>query len=407
LLAIYVNEKEVSFIEEKQEGILIFDRTPLYAESGGQTGDTGLGKSDALFFKIENTRKADTGAFLHLAQMKKGTLTVGDKVYLTVDRKRRKNIAVHHSMTHLLHSALREVLGLHVKQAGSYVGPDKLRFDFTHFKFLNWEEIEKIESIINQKIRENIEIRTNTLAYEEAIERGAIAIFEEKYTDVVRMLSIGAFSKELCGGTHLHFTGEAGIFKIINESSISSGIRRIEAVAGEPGFLYIREILNHFHKIQTHFRQKEIHLFDFLKTMEKNIKEREKQLKKQQEAKTQPNLNQLIDGTITIDEVKTTIAHIENLDRKQLSTLADEIKDKTKGIAVLSTNVNGKSAIIISMARGLGERLNANTLVKEIARTVNGNGGGRRDFAQAGGDSITDAFNFKKHTTDIISGHLR
>lgn len=407
LLAVYVNEKEASFIEENQEGILIFDRTPLYAESGGQVGDTGLGKSDALLFKIENTRKADTGAFLHLVQMKKGTLTVGDKVYLKVDRKRRKNIAAHHSTTHLLHSALREVLGLHVKQAGSYVGPDKLRFDFTHFKSLGPGEIDKIESIINQKIRENIEVKTNSLKYEEAIERGAIAIFEEKYTDVVRMLSIGDFSKELCGGTHLDFTGEAGVFKIINESSISSGIRRIEAAAGEPGFQYVREILNTFHKIQTHFRQKETHLFDFLVNMEKSIKEREKQLKKQQEADTRPNLGRLIDEAITIDEVKTTIAHIENMDRKQLSTLADEIKDKTKGIAILSTNVNGKSAIIVSMAKELSDRFNANTLVKEIARTVNGNGGGRTDFAQAGGDCIKDALNFKKHTTDIITGHLR
>jgi alanyl-tRNA synthetase len=407
LLAVYVDDKETTFIEENQEGILIFDKTPLYAESGGQIGDAGLGKSDTLFFKIENTRKVDTGAFLHMVQMKKGTLAVGDKVNLTVDQKRRKNTAVHHSTTHLLHSALREVLGLHVKQAGSYVGPDKLRFDFTHFKPLCAEEIEKIESIINQKIRENIKIKTNSLKYEEAIDRGAIAIFEEKYTDVVRMLSIGDFSKELCGGTHLDFTGEAGIFKIINESSISSGIRRIEAVAGEPGFLYIQKILNNFHKIQTHFRQKEEQLFDFLKNMEKGIKEKEKQLKKQQEAEARPDLNQLINEAITIDEVKTTIAHIENMDRKQLSTLADEIKNRTKGIAVLSTNVNGKSAIIVSMAKELSNRLNADTLVKEIAQAVNGNGGGRADFAQAGGDSITDALYFKKYTTDIITGQLR
>ena len=407
LLAVYVNDKETSFIKENQEGILIFDKTPLYAESGGQIGDAGVGKSDSLFFKIENTQKTNTGAFLHMVQMKKGTLSVGDKVNLIVDRKRRKNTAVHHSTTHLLHSALREVLGLHVKQAGSYVGPDKLRFDFTHFKPLSPGEIEKIESIINQKIRENIKIKTNSLKYEEAIDRGAIAIFEEKYSDVVRVLSIGDFSMELCGGTHLESTGEAGIFKIINESSISSGIRRIEAVAGEPGFLYVRKILDNFHKIQTHFRQKQDQLFDFLENMEKSIKEKEKQLKKQQEVEARPDLNQLINEAVTIDEVKTTIAHIENMNRKQLSTLADEIKKKTKGIAVLSTNMNGKSAIIVSMAKELSDRLNADTLVKEIAQGVNGNGGGRADFAQAGGDSITDTRHFKKYTTEIITGQLR
>jgi alanyl-tRNA synthetase len=407
LLAVYVNDKETSFIKENQEGILIFDKTPLYAESGGQIGDAGVGKSDSLFFKIENTQKTNTGAYLHMVQMKKGTLSVGDKVNLIVDRKRRKNTAVHHSTTHLLHSALREVLGLHVKQAGSYVGPGKLRFDFTHFKPLSPGEIEKIESIINQKIRENIKIKTNSLKYEEAIERGAVAIFEEKYSDVVRVLSIGDFSMELCGGTHLDSTGEAGIFKIINESSISSGIRRIEAVAGEPGFLYVRKILDNFHKIQTHFRQKQDQLFDFLENMEKSIKEKEKQLKKQQEIETRPDLNQLINEAVTIDEVKTTIAHIENMNRKQLSTLADEIKKKTKGIAVLTTNMNGKSAIIVSMAKELSNRLNADTLVKEIAQGVNGNGGGRADFAQAGGDSITDTRHFKKYTTEIITGQLR
>lgn len=407
LLTIYIDDKESSIIEKNQEGLLVFDKTPLYAESGGQVGDMGLGKSDTVFFKIENTFKVNTGTFLHSVLMRKGKLTVGDKINLSVDRNRRKNIAVHHSTTHLLQSALREVLGLHIKQAGSYVGPDKLRFDFTHFKSLTSDEIKKVESIVNHKIRENIKINSDSLKYEQAIERGATAIFEEKYSDVVRVISVLDFSKELCGGTHLDFTGEAGFFKIINESSISSGIRRIEAVAGQPGFKYIQGTLNNFKNIQTHFRKKEDQLFDFLINMEKSVKEKERHLKKQQEDEARPDLKQVIDGAITIDGVKTIIAHIENLDRKQLSTLADEINNKTKGVAILSTNINGKSAIVVSMAKELNRRLNANTLAKEIARTVNGKGGGRPDFAQAGGDSIKDVLNFKKHSTDIITGHLK
>lgn len=406
VLAIYVDDKKVSAIEKSREGILVFDRTPFYAESGGQVGDSGRGKSDTVFFKIKNTRKVNTGAFLHTVHLEKGTLRKGDKVHLAVDRERRKNIAAHHSTTHLLHAALREVLGLHVKQAGSYVGPDKLRFDFTHFKPLTPGEIEKVEIIINRKIRENVSIKTDSLEYEEAINRGAIAIFEEKYADVVRMLSIGDFSMELCGGTHLDYTGQAGFLKIINESSISSGIRRIEAVAGEPGFQYVRENLNRFQKIQAHFRQKEDRLFDFLVNMEKNIKEKEKQLKKQQETDARPSLEQLIREGITINDVHTTIAHIDHLDRKQLSTLADDIKNKTNGVAVLSSNINGKSAIVVSLAGGLSHRLNAGTLVKEIARAVNGSGGGRPDFAQAGGEPVKDVLNFKKFTSDIISGYL-
>lgn len=407
LTAVYVADKSVSSIEKNQDGILIFDKTPFYAESGGQVGDTGLGKSDTVLFKIKNTHKTNTGAFLHLVQMKTGTLTVGDKVNLIVDRERRKSIAVHHSATHLLHAALREVLGLHVKQAGSYVGPDKLRFDFTHFKPLTPEDIEKIEVIINRKIRENIAIKTDTLKYEDAVARGAMAIFEEKYTDVVRMLSIGDFSLELCGGTHLDYSGEAGILKISDESSISSGIRRIEAVAGEPGFLYIQQNLNRFRQIQAHFRQKEEQLLDYLVNMEKSIKEREKELKKKKETDSRPDLEQIISEAIIIKDVQATVAHIENHDRKQLCALADEIKDRTKGVVVLSSNSDGKSSIIVSLDKGLTGKLNANNLVKEIARVINGSGGGRPDFAQAGGDAIADALNFKKHTSDIITGHLQ
>ncbi|MCU0284777.1 MAG: alanine--tRNA ligase [Acidobacteria bacterium] len=407
VVAIYTAEKSVSTLEKDREGILIFDKTPFYAESGGQVGDTGLGKSDNVLFEIKNTHKTNTGAFLHMVQMKTGALTVGDKVHLTVDRERRKKIAVHHSVTHLLHSALREVLGLHVKQAGSYVGPDKLRFDFTHFKSLTPPEIEKIELIINRKIRENIPVNTDLLKYEEAITRGAIAIFEEKYSDVVRMLSIGDFSRELCGGTHLTSSGEAGIFKISAEYSISSGIRRIEAAAGEAGFLYIQQSLHRFQQIQDHFHQKDDKLLDYLVNMESSIKEKEKELKKKKDTGGRPVLEELIEGGTSIDNVHVVIAHLEDQDRKQLSALADEIKSKTKGIVVLSSNTGDKSAIIVSLDKELTAKINANNLVKGISQVINGSGGGRPDFAQAGGNLITDVLNFKKQTTDIIKEHLK
>lgn len=407
ILTIYVDDKEASVLEKGMEGLLVFDKSPFYAESGGQTGDTGLGKNETVFFTIKDTRKAGTGAFMHFAQLKQGKLAVGDKVNLVVDHKRRKEIAAHHSTTHLLHAALREVLGLHVKQAGSYVGPDKLRFDFTHFKAPSSEDLEEIEAIVNRKIRENLPVTVDTVLYEEAIERGAMAIFEEKYADVVRMLSMGDFSKELCGGTHLGYTGEAGVFKITGESSISSGIRRIEAVAGEAGFSYIRANLDAYHKIQAHFRQKEDRLLDYLVNMEQNLKEKEKEIKKQKAADARPDLDTLTGGAVTVNGVQTVVVFIEGMDRKQLSGLADEVTNKTKGVTVLSTNLGGKSVIIVSLDKGLSGRLNAGVLVKEIARTVNGSGGGRPDFAQAGGDEITDTLNFKKHTADIVAGYLQ
>jgi alanyl-tRNA synthetase len=411
LLAIYFDGKEVHEIRENQEGVLVFDKTPFYAESGGQVGDTGIGKTDTAFFNIINTRKAVTGgsgAFLHSVQVKKGTLRPGDEVNLVVDAEKRKNTAVHHSSTHLLHAALREVLGLHVKQAGSYVGTDKLRFDFTHFKPLTREELREVEFIVNRKVRENIPIKSENVKYEEAIDRGAIAIFEEKYSDVVRMLSMGDFSKELCGGIHLEATGEIGFFKITGESSISAGVRRIEALAGDIGYTYVRENLERFYEIMSHFKQKQDHIVSYLVHLDRQLKEKEKQLKKKQklEKSDRIDISKIISKGSEINKVHTVAAFMNNMDRKQLSALADEVKHKTGGIAVLFSNLNGKSAIVVSIAKSLIPGLDAGEIVKEIAAMVNGSGGGRPDFAQAGGEPVKNFLKFKPQVVDIISKYV-
>ncbi len=409
LLAIYIDGKEASSISEDQEGLLVFDKTPFYAESGGQVGDTGTGKNDRVFLEITETRKAPgSSAVLHQVRVKKGTLRPGDEANLTVDAGRRKNIAVHHTATHLLHAALREVLGLHAKQAGSYVGPDKLRFDFTHFKPLSKTELQKVEALVNQKVRENLPVSTGTLPYEEAIRQGAMAIFEEKYADVVRMLSMGDFSKELCGGTHLEFTGEIGFFKITGESSIASGVRRIEALAGEAGYAYLQENLDAFSQLLAHFRQPAGKILDYLVNLDKEIKEKEKQLKKkqQQEEPAPIDVDTMISRGSEINRVPVVIEFFETIDRKRLSTLADEVKLKTGGIAVLLTNLNGKSALVVSVAQPLTPRLNAGAISKAIAERMKGSGGGRPDFAQAGGEPIKDFLNLKPQIVDIITKHL-
>jgi len=411
LLAIYMDGKEVPHISENQEGLIIFDKTPFYAESGGQVGDTGSGKTDAAYFNIVDTRKTPNGVFLHSVQVKTGTLEPGEEVNLSVDAKKRQDTRIHHSSTHLLHSALREVLGLHIKQAGSYVGPDKLRFDFTHFKSLTREELHTVELLVNRKARENLNIKTDILKYEEAISRGAIAIFEEKYSDVVRVLSMGDFSMELCGGTHLESTGEIGFFKILTESSIASGVRRIEAVAGEPGFAYVQENLIHFNDILAHFKQKTGHIVEYLVNLEKELKEKEKQLKKivKQEKETGANSNtdDLAAEGFQINGVQVVAALIDSVDRKRLSALADEIKTKTSGVAVLFTHIDNKSAIVVSVAPSLTKTVHAGNVVKEIAALLNGSGGGRPDFAQAGGDFIDNFLNFKNQVTDILSRYLK
>lgn len=408
--AVYFDNKPAGQLTEGQEGIVVVDKTPFYAESGGQTGDSGRAKNDHAFLEITNTRKAGgaSEAVLHHVKVKKGTLKPGDEINLAVDSVKRKNTAVHHSATHLLHSALREVLGLHVKQAGSYVGPDKLRFDFTHFKPLSPKELRDIENMVNAKVRENLDIGTETLKYEEAIEKGAIAIFQEKYTDVVRMLTMGDFSKELCGGTHLDTTGEIGFFKITGESSISSGIRRIEASAGETGSDYILEKLDQMDHILAHFNQKPANIANFLVELEKSVKEKDKLLKKKQDQETSAaiNLDTVIAEGEKINGVHSVIAFIDKLDRKQMSSLADDIKGKTGGVAVVLSNAGEKSAIVVSAAKDLTPKVHSGKIIKDIAGELNGKGGGRPDFAQAGGDAVADFLKLKPKIADIITKHV-
>ncbi len=399
LSVIYVNGREVERISEKEKGILVFDRTPFYAESGGQAGDSGCGKSNEAFFTVRDAKKTPGGAILHDAVVKEGSLKRGDRVRLEVDRDRRQQIAVHHTSTHMLQAALREVLGLHVKQAGSRVGPDKLRFDFTHFAPLSDEEIEKVERIINEKIRENIPVSLRTQRYEEALQTGAMAIFEEKYGDTVRVVSMGDFSRELCGGTHLQASGEIGVFKITAESSISSGIRRIEAVAGETAFLYLERQLDAFQQVLSHFGQKADGLLPFLKNLEARARENEKQVKQGPpagQAADKADLEGLIKDSRQIGGVPVVIASLPGFDRDALSGLADEIKNRTRGVAVLFTSGDGRSLVVASVFKDLTVKFNANIIIKKVAPMINGKGGGRSDFAQAGGEPIADPEGLKE-----------
>jgi alanyl-tRNA synthetase len=389
LKAIYIDGRPAERIAAGEQGILVFQRTPFYAEGGGQVGDSGSGKSSEAFFAITDTRKAPGGAILHDVQLKEGGLKVGDSVWLEVDPARRQQIAIHHTATHMLHAALREVLGPHVKQAGSRVGPDKLRFDFNHFSALSAEELQKVEHAVNEKIRENIPVSGQTQSYEEAIQAGAMAIFEEKYGDMVRVVSMGDFSRELCGGTHLRSSGEIGIFKITGESSISSGIRRIEALAGEAAYLFLEKNLAVFHQVLGHFGQKAAGLLAFLKNLETRAKDNEKQLKKAPTA--QPaDIEAIIKDALQIDGVAAVIAPIPGADREALSSLADEIKNRIRGIAILFANNDERSHVVASVFKDLTGKFNANIIIKKVAPLIKGKGGGRSDFAQAGGEPIAD-----------------
>ena len=386
--------------------LLVFDRTPFYPESGGQVGDTGNGKNENVYIEINDTQKLDRGTIVHFARIKKGKIKSGDRLMLSVHPGKRKRTAIHHSATHLLHYSLREVLGLHVKQAGSYVGPDKLRFDFTHFKPVSQAELKKVEVIVNQKIRENLPLEAEDMKYEMAIEKGAIALFEEKYSDSVRVISIGDTSMELCGGTHIQDTGEIGLFKIISESSISSGIRRIEAIGGETAFLFIQESLGTLNQIQHHFNQRQENLLDFLIQLDKTLKEKDKQLQKMDKVDREKESGKIIGQVQSINNIKTVVEYVEDLDHQQLRSLADKVKIKNRGISILLSNINGKSAIIVSIFENLTRKADARMLIKEIASLVDGDGGGRADFAQAGGKPIENIPKLKKNISDILRKHL-
>ena len=401
LAGLFKENIKVDSLSEGEEGIIFIKNTPFYGESGGQAGDTGSGRSENSIFSISDTRKNSAGGHLHFIKILKGTLTENDSVRVKVDLSKRGNIAAHHTSTHLLHAALREILGPHVKQSGSYVGPDKLRFDFTHFKSVDKDQISRIENLVNKKIRENLDVKTIETTYEDALSKGAIAIFDEKYSEKVRMLTIGEFSRELCGGTHIQQTGSIGFFKIISESSISSGIRRIEAVSGLAGSEYLKSLFNNIEKIESKFKQKGERLFNYLSELDEKNRKLEKEINKQN-GQEKSDISEIVSNKFEIKGLPVIIHHFEDMSKKMVSTAADDIKRKSECATIISSNEGGKSAIVISIPSNLTKKVNASTLIKQIATIVNGNGGGRPDFAQAGGDEIVDPEGFRARVVELL-----
>lgn len=397
LLAIYADNRPVTELAAGGKGVLVFDRTPFYAESGGQAGDRGSARGDAVFVEIEDVKKVNSGAFLHMVRVKEGRLRPGDRLELQVDAARRRQTAVHHTATHLLHAALREVLGLHVKQAGSYVGPDKLRFDFTHFAALSAEEIARVESLVNEQVRTDLPVQARQSSFDEAVQAGAMAIFEEKYGDTVRVISLGDFSQELCGGTHLHASGEVGAFRITAESSISSGVRRIEALGGEAAWLSIRRDLDKLDALATHFRQKSDQLLDYFKSMESKLRERAKA-----PAAPAVRAEDLLEGQAAIGSLPVLVRFLEGVDRQQLSELADQVRGRMPGVTVLAANADGRSQVAVAVHKDLTARFNANIIIKQLVTMIHGKGGGRADFAQGGGDPISSPDDFVRQAHELL-----
>ncbi len=368
---------------------LIFDRTPFYGESGGQVGDTGqaTGSGGKTVAEILDTQRPVPTLISHKAKVKRGSLKVGDVFQLAVDGQRREAIRANHSATHLLHKALKLVLGDHVKQAGSVVAPDYLRFDYSHFAAPTSEELERVEDLVNQWIRENAEAKTELMALADAKRSGAVALFGEKYGEQVRVVSVHPDSVELCGGTHVRRTGDIGLFKIVSDSSIASGVRRIVALTGSGALAYVRDLEHEVHKASELLKSSPKELVKRIDAIQKRIRDLERKLEQAAAQSTSVSSKDLLDQAREINGIRVLATRVDPADPKVYRSLADQIRDRLRsGIVAIGGGNDGKALLLVAATPDLVARgINAAALVREMAKEIGGSGGGRADMAQAGG----------------------
>ncbi|EEF8629752.1 alanine--tRNA ligase [Salmonella enterica] len=386
--ALFVDGKAVEVINAGQEAVVVLDQTPFYAESGGQVGDKGELKGAGFTFAVDDTQKYGQ-AIGHLGKLSAGDLKVGDAVQADVDEARRARIRLNHSATHLMHAALRQVLGTHVAQKGSLVSDKVLRFDFSHNEAMKPSEIREVEDLVNAQIRRNLPIETNIMDLEAAKAKGAMALFGEKYDERVRVLSMGDFSTELCGGTHASRTGDIGLFRIISESGTAAGIRRIEAVTGEGAMATVHAQSDRLNDIAHLLKGDSQNLGDKVRAVLERTRQLEKelqQLKDQAAAQESANLSS---KAVDLNGVKLLVSELAGIEPKMLRTMVDDLKNQLGStVIVLATVVEGKVSLIAGVSKDVTDRVKAGELIGMVAQQVGGKGGGRPDMAQAGG---TDA----------------
>jgi alanyl-tRNA synthetase len=375
----------VAKLNAGDEGEVVLDRTPFYAESGGQVGDTGeLGNLSARF-TVNDTQKRGS-AHSHIGTLQKGVIEIGDKLAATVDSKRRAAIVLNHSATHLLHAALRKVLGLHVQQKGSLVAPDRLRFDFAHFEPVTPTQLKEIESLVNEHVRLNHDADVRVLPYDDAIAAGALAFFGDKYGDNVRVLKLGDFSTELCGGTHVHRSGDIGLFKITSEGGIAAGVRRIEAVTGQRALdlvssneAVLRDVAALVKGTRDDVASKVTQLVERTRSLERELDTLRRKL-------ASGGGRDILQEAKVVNGIKVLAARLDGADAKVLRDTADQLKDKLgSGVVVLGAVEGDKVFLVASVTKDLAGRLKAGDIIKPVAELCGGRGGGRADFAQAGG----------------------
>lgn len=386
--ALFVDGKAVDAINAGQEAVVVLDQTPFYAESGGQVGDKGELKGANFSFAVEDTQKYGQ-AIGHIGKLAAGSLKVGDAVQADVDEARRARIRLNHSATHLMHAALRQVLGTHVSQKGSLVNDKVLRFDFSHNEAMKPEEIRAVEDLVNTQIRRNLPIETNIMDLEAAKAKGAMALFGEKYDERVRVLSMGDFSTELCGGTHASRTGDIGLFRIISESGTAAGVRRIEAVTGEGAIATVHADSDRLSEVAHLLKGDSNNLADKVRSVLERTRQLEKELQQLKEQAAAQESANLSSKAIDVNGVKLLVSELSGVEPKMLRTMVDDLKNQLGStIIVLATVTEGKVSLIAGVSKDVTDRVKAGELIGMVAQQVGGKGGGRPDMAQAGG---TDA----------------
>ncbi|EYD83474.1 alanine--tRNA ligase [Escherichia coli 1-176-05_S3_C2] len=386
--ALFVDGKAVDAINAGQEAVVVLDQTPFYAESGGQVGDKGELKGANFSFAVEDTQKYGQ-AIGHIGKLAAGSLTVGDAVQADVDEARRARIRLNHSATHLMHAALRQILGTHVSQKGSLVNDKVLRFDFSHNEAMKPEEIRAVEDLVNAQIRRNLPIETNIMDLDAAKAKGAMALFGEKYDERVRVLSMGDFSTELCGGTHASRTGDIGLFRIISESGTAAGVRRIEAVTGEGAIATVHADSDRLSEVAHLLKGDSNNLADKVRSVLERTRQLEKELQQLKEQAAAQESANLSSKAIDVNGVKLLVSELNGVEPKMLRTMVDDLKNQLGStIIVLATVAEGKVSLIAGVSKDVTDRVKAGELIGMVAQQVGGKGGGRPDMAQAGG---TDA----------------
>ena len=401
IIGIFVKDEKVSKINEGEEGIILLNETPFYGEGGGQVGDTGTINGDNFEAKVLDTKKTKDNVIFHFVKVLSGEIEDGKEVVSQVDISRRNDIARNHSATHLLHRALKDVLGDHVNQAGSIVLPNRLRFDFTHFESINQEDLAKIEQIVNEKILKQLKVSTIETTLEEAKKMGATALFDEKYGGKVRVIKMSDYSMELCGGTHIDNTGKIGLFKILSESGIASGVRRIEAITGRAVYEYLLEIEEQIDSVSKELKTNRKYVVEKAKDLTEELKKKEKEIESYKGKMASSLADKIIDEKQIINGINVLIYNVDNMDMNGLRNLGDEIKNTLNtGIIVLASVKDEKVFFVTMVTKDLVKKgYHAGKIIKEVAAVTGGSGGGRPDMAQAGGkdsESVNEALELVK-----------